>query len=97
MQRNRLILLAYIVSLQILDGITTYLALKSGALELNPLVRMLGNDPVKLLIFKGMIGFLVYLLVTDKNVMKYQKLILLLIYTIIMVQAAITNIINMVV
>ncbi|NPA97991.1 MAG: hypothetical protein GXO43_01295 [Crenarchaeota archaeon] len=97
MQRNRLILLAYIVSLQILDVITTYLALRSGAIELNPLVRMLGNDPVKLLIFKGMIGFLVYLLITDKNVMKYQKLVLLLIYTIIMVQAAITNIINMVI
>jgi len=74
-----------------------YLALRSGAWELNPLVRTLGNDPVKLFLFKGLIGLLVYLLVTDKNVLRYQKLVLLLIYTVIMVQAVITNIINTVI
>ncbi|NPA97995.1 MAG: hypothetical protein GXO43_01315 [Crenarchaeota archaeon] len=95
--QNKLVFPAYIVLLQILDRITAFLALRSGAWEHNLLVRTLGNDPVKLFLFKSLIGLLVYLLVADKNVLRYWGLVLLFIYTVIMIQAIITNITNMVI
>ncbi len=85
MQRNRLILLLYIIGLQILDLVTTYLAVRNGAIELNPLVRMLMGNWVLLSCIKIGAGFLVYKFY-DKNI--------LLLYTVIMVQAIITNIWN---
>ncbi len=94
MRRSSFLLLSYIVVLQILDGITTFLALRSGALELNPLIRMLGDDPVRLMVFKALVGLGIYLLISDEAVMKYQKVVLLPIYTIFMLQAIITNIVN---
>jgi len=85
MQRNRLILLLYIMSLQVLDIITTYLAIQSGARELNPVVNLLLENAVFLIILKIMVALVVY---------KYVNKTLLLIYSIIMFQAILVNVFN---
>ncbi len=85
MQRNRLILLLYIMGLQVLDVITTYLAIQSGARELNPVVNLLLENAAFLIVLKIMVGLLVY---------KLMNKTLLVLYSTIMFQAIITNIIN---
>ncbi len=85
MQRNRLILLLYIMSLQVLDVITTYLAIQSGARELNPVVNLLLENAIFLIILKIMVALVVY---------KYVNKTLLLIYSIIMIQAILVNVFN---
>ncbi len=97
MRRSSFLLLLYIVILQVLDAITTYASVSMGNVEMNPLVKVFAHDLVKLLLFKGVVGLVVYLLVTDKNTMKYRKVFLLMIYTVLMLQAIIINTINMVI
>ncbi len=97
MRRSSFLLLLYILILQVLDAITTYDSVSMGNVEMNPLVKVFAHDLVKLLLFKGVIGLIVYLLITDENTMRYQKVVLLLTYTVLMLQAIIINTINMVI
>ena len=92
MKRNSLYLLLYILVLQLLDLATTYLALSSGAKELNPLVALAIENPIAFATIKLATTTLVYL-----GVSKTRGKLLLLLYTVIMLQAIIINIVNMVV
>ena len=85
MQRNKVFLLAYILALQILDIVTTYLAIQNGARELNPVVNMLLGNAACLIILKIVVGLIVYKMVNKT---------LLIVYTVIMVQAILTNLFN---
>ena len=73
------------MGLQVLDVITTYLAIQSGARELNPVVNLLLENAAFLIVLKIMVGLLVY---------KLMNKTLLVLYSTIMFQAIITNIIN---
>jgi hypothetical protein len=89
MRGNNLILLAYIIALQILDVLTTWLSLESGNIELNPLIRFLGVD--KSMILKLGVGALFYYWVVKSSSVK-ERVELLAFYSVIMLYAVINNI-----
>ncbi|BAA79714.1 hypothetical protein APE_0737 [Aeropyrum pernix ovoid virus 1] len=60
--RARLAWLLWLLLLQALDAATTVLAVRAGAVELNPLVRLLLESPWALLTAKLLAGWAVWLL-----------------------------------
>ncbi|MCE4628434.1 MAG: DUF5658 family protein [Desulfurococcales archaeon] len=82
--------LLLILVLQFLDGLTTIVAVRAGALELNPLVRHLIVSPWLLLAAKLLAGWLIWLTARENS-----KLILLIL--VIYAQAVITNSYNLLV
>ncbi len=82
--KNKLLLI-YIVGLQLLDVLTTYLAIRSGARELNPVVNLLLHNWFLLLLFKIGLGVYLYFSMDKK---------LLVFYSIVMFQAIIINLFN---
>ena len=89
MKKPNLYLLLYILVLQLLDLLTTYLALSHGARELNPLVAPTIENPIAFLAVKLATTTLVYL-----RVSRTRSRLLLLIYTVIMIQAIMVNLVN---
>ncbi|WFO75584.1 hypothetical protein J4526_01470 [Desulfurococcaceae archaeon MEX13E-LK6-19] len=89
MKKPNMILLMYILVLQLLDLLTTYLAISHGARELNPLVTPTIENPIAFLTVKLVAAAVVYL-----GVLKTKNKTLLLAYTIIMVQTVIANMLN---
>jgi len=82
-------LLLYIMFLQAMDILTTYIAISCGARELNPVVYYLLDKPLLLFIMKVLVGLAVYIIANGKKTV-------LLIYTLIMLQAIILNTCNIV-
>ena len=82
-------LLLYIMFLQAMDIFTTYIAIYCGARELNPVVYYLLDKPLLLFIMKVLVGLAVYIIANGKKTV-------LLIYTLIMLQAIILNTCNIV-
>ena len=60
--------LAWLLLLQLLDTITTILAVRAGALELNPIVVRLLGSPWLLLAVKLLAGWLAWLLAGESKV-----------------------------
>ncbi len=94
MQRSRILLLVYIIILQVLDILTTYLALSRGAVEINPIVSFMLQNPFLFWAIKVIVAITVYVAVASTDNKSTNNKLLIIIYSLIMIQAIAINIFN---
>ncbi|GEM_PF-1604787 len=89
MQSRKVLLLIYIIVLQVLDVLTTYLALSRGAVEINPIVSFMLQNPLLFWIMKILVAITVYVATASTD-----NKLLIIIYSLVMIQAITINILN---
>ena len=89
MQNKKFILFLYIITLQVLDILTTYLAISRGAKEANPIVSLMLSKPILFLMAKIAIAIIVYVITISKN-----NRTAIIIYSLLMIQAIMVNVFN---
>ena len=77
-----------------LDSITTYIAVRSGALELNPLIALFIQDPVLYIYFSTAKSWIIYILFSKMNVNSFWEIVIWAAITYLFLRASLINILN---
>jgi len=88
---GRIKILIVLIMLQVLDLCTTFLAIRCGALELNPIVSSLMEVPLLLIVLKLIIAIITYAIA-----LRIEDIKILIIILLLYAQAITINIINIV-